>query len=91
VNGHHYTPQQQADRLGEQLRLAQEIADDCARSDIESFCVKRSVDGLDWFDTAIRFDDSDFARSAVRRAVTYLRLRGRVTSHPTQQALVRFP
>lgn len=77
-----------AERLGETLRLATALADDVARSDIESFCVSADAEGEEWFDT--HRPDVDFESGCVAKAVRYLDLRHRVIHHPQQPHLVRF-
>lgn len=77
-----------AARLGETLRLATELADDVARSDIESFCVSTELDGVDWFDT--HHPDVDFEIGCVAKAVRYLDLRNRLIRQSQQPHLVRF-
>jgi hypothetical protein len=77
-----------AKRLGERLRLATELADDVARSDIESYCAIEHADKHDWYDT--HHSDPATDSDAVAKAVRYLDLRNRVTHHPQQPHLVRF-
>lgn len=74
----------------ETLRLALELADACARSDIEMFCCSYQLHSGMWFDTSdVRGGDSE-ARM-VSRAARYLRLRARVLVHPLHPQLVSFP
>lgn len=75
-------------RLGETLRLATELADDVARSDIESYCAVEHSDKHDWYDT--HHSDPATNNDAVAKAVRYLDLRNRVIHHPQQPHLVRF-
>lgn len=82
--------QQRAERMGATLRLAVEIADECARSDIETMCPFQSIRGLDWYDLNGMFDDDDATRRLIDKAARYLRMRGRLVQHPTAEHLVRF-
>lgn len=85
------TLQQHAERLGETLRLATEIADESARSDVECRCAFDRIGQHTWYDTESTEvlhgpDEADIVATALR----YLRLRGHVVTHPTQPNLVRF-
>ena len=71
-------------------RLAQELADDLARSDIECECAPATADGEEWYDTAAEFDEAPEVRQGITKALRYLDLRGTMQRHPTQPALVRF-
>ena len=83
--------QVRAERLGETLRLATQIADESARADVESFCSFEHMGRLVWYDTESTEvlhgpDEAEMVATAVR----YLRLRDRIVVHPTQTHLVRF-
>lgn len=82
------TTAEHAERLGGRLRLATELADDVARSDIESFCRREEAEGHDWYDTDR--PDVQPEDGCVAKAVRYLDLRHRVTHHPRYPHLVRF-
>lgn len=74
------------------LRDALEIADSCARSDIESFCEWNAAGATRWYDTsegAIHPAD-DHPRNAVAQAVRYLGARGILIRHGASPHLVRF-
>ena len=80
-----------AERLGETLRLATQIADEAARADIEGWCGFVRIGRITWYDTDTATtlhgrEEAEFVATAVR----YLTLRERITVHPTQPALVRF-
>lgn len=81
-------PQAHADRLGETLRLAIQIADESARADIECECRCERERPHSWYDT--RWDGDPEFGAMLDRSLRYLRLRGRVVTHPTQSHLVRF-
>lgn len=82
---------ERAERLGETLRLATRIADECARADIESWCATERVGRVTWYDTASagRQRGPEYAES-IADALRYLRLRDRITVHPEHDHLVRF-
>ena len=82
--------EEQAARLGEQLRLAREIADDAARSEIECTCEMERVGQRYWYDTQRLSSDCPEFVERVDRALRYLELRSRVKRHPVQTHLVRF-
>jgi hypothetical protein len=70
------------------IKLALQIADECARSDIETECNARDIDGHRWYDT--QDIDADTAHLGwVARAANYLRMRGQLETHPTSTHLVR--
>jgi hypothetical protein len=85
------TPAEHAERFSESLRLALEIADEAARSDIESFCAQHGAEGHTWWYTrgAVNAPDS-FETRTVERAVRYLDLRELIHRHGTVPVLVRF-
>ena len=66
------------------LRDAIEIADSCARADIEGNCI--SIDG-GWFDVAYR-DPIEW--EWLGHAVRYLTARNLIIAHPTDANLIRF-
>lgn len=72
--------------LSKLLSLQREIADEAARSDIESFCAWSGPAPGRWYDTSSAEDD---LAAIVRRAVCYLELRGLVERHPEFSNLVR--
>ena len=87
----HDIAQHHAERLGETLRLATQIADESARADVEINCTFQQMGNHTWYDTAspatlLGADAADMVATALR----YLRLRDRVVTHPTQSHLVRF-
>ena len=85
------TLQQQAERLGETLRLATRIADESARADVESWCSFDRLGNHTWYDTRSTPDLHGLEEAQiVATALRYLRLRDRVVIHPTQAHLVRF-
>jgi hypothetical protein len=72
------------------VRLALQIADSTAMSDIESFTAPEEKQGKHqgcWYNTAIRLPP--FLRGAVDRAVEYLDLKGQLEHYPGRPALVR--
>jgi len=79
-------PQEHADRLAESLRLAVEIADEAARSDIESWGVPLADR---WFDIAPHDGDDDYERATLIRAAKYLTLRGQLEVDPADVLKVR--
>jgi len=79
-----------AAQLGETLRLATQIADDAARSDIESFCRRVHIGRLDWYDTDCMSSEDPAVARYIATALRYLRLREHIVFHPMQAALVRF-
>lgn len=79
---------QRAERLGETLRLATQIADESARSDIECRCSRVHMGANTWYDTRCLHDRDEL--EIVDVALRYLRLRDSVAVHPTQHYLVRF-
>lgn len=82
--------QARIERLGETLRMATRIADYSARSDIETGCPHKFVDGYTWFDIARTRDMTPNEYGIVSAAVRYLSLRGHIVLHPDQPHLVRF-
>ena len=72
--------------------LAHEIAEESAKSDIESFCVWRITDdGLlptRWYDIATQLHDGE--REWVNRAVKYLEARGILIRNQQSAMLVRW-
>lgn len=88
----HRTTKSFASQAIDQWHLAEEIADEAARSDIESHCVEVEAAGLVWFDTQLtgsRLTDPYVAK-AVARAVRYLGMRDHIYGHHANPALVRF-
>ena len=85
------TLQQHAERLGETLRLAKQIADDSARADVECHCAYERIGNHIWYDTRTteHLHGPEFA-AMVATALRYLQLRGHAIQHPTQPELVRF-
>ena len=79
------TPADHAHRLGETLRLATELANDKARSDIQS-CHSGKTNGQDWYDIHPR-DSTDGRRAA--RAFRYLEICGQIIRHPVCPEFVR--
>lgn len=80
-----------AERLGETLRLATELADDSARADIECWCTYERMGLLTWYDTTSAAEkNGPEVQELIDTALRYLRLRGHVVEHPTQPQLVRF-
>lgn len=74
------------------LADAIEIADSCARADIESFCEWNTAGSTRWYDTseaAIHPADAH-PRKAVAQAVRYLEARGDLIRHADKPHLVRF-
>lgn len=84
-------PPSLVDQLGETLRLATAIADDHARTDIESYCTVERQGWNTWYDTSspIALHGPDAAET-IATALRYLQLRGRVVTHPAKAHLVRF-
>ena len=79
-----------SDEVNERLRLATEIADDAARSEIELHCKPQMLGDRKWYDTLdITGDGPDWADGVVR-ALRYLDLCRRVQRHPVKHHLVRF-
>jgi len=75
---------QPANVSAELAEMAYELADSCARSDIETHCV---VSMICWYDTgAVALLDIEF----VQRALRYLDARGLVNHHPDTPRLVNF-
>jgi hypothetical protein len=77
-------------RVGERERLAAEIADDCARSDIEMYCAEQRLGARIWYDTRQFVLEGAEIESGVARALQYLDLAGGMVRHPVQTHLVRF-
>ena len=71
-------------------RLATELADEVAQSDIECNCVAAECAGADWYDTGAEIPDDPAVRQGIEKALRYLDLRGLVTRHPEDSHLVRF-
>ena len=83
--------QARADRLGETLRLATQIADDAARADVECWCTFERMGSHTWYDTRSTQDlHGPEEAELVDTALRYLRLRDGVVIHPTNAHLVRF-
>ncbi len=75
---------------GPMLADALEIADSCARSDIESFCIWNEEGGVRWFDTlAVNDACGPEANPMIAQAVRYLEARGMLTRDEKQPHLVR--
>lgn len=83
-------PAHHAERLGETLRLAIELADDMARSDIESYCSYDQVGPHTWYDTTFATRDSAEVEAGIAKAQRYLTLRGKLLRNAEQPHLVRF-
>lgn len=79
-----------AARLGERIRLAQFIADDAARGEIECYCNVERLGTRAWYDTANLVHEDAVYAEGVDRALRYLDLRGCLFRHPVQSHLVRF-
>lgn len=78
--------------LGEQIRLAHQLADAWAVSDIECNSVSTELDGARWHDTRPMTDPREHAPEVVdmaTAALAYARLRGLVQAHPQHAHLVR--
>jgi hypothetical protein len=84
------TPADHAERLGETLRLATELADDIARTYIENHCIFDRVGRFTWYDTTKPKSEGFDIDGGITKALRYLDLRGRVIHHPQQSHLVRF-
>jgi len=84
------SPEEHAKALTETLRLATELADAAARSDIESQCVAMQIGTHVWYDTRLVDGDETDLQDWVDKARTYLQLRNHIRFHPTKPALVRF-
>jgi len=70
------------------MRMAYELADEIAISDIEVYCLRdQEPDGY-WYDTRTPHDDD--SRDMVQRAVTYLDARNRLRRHPVDYHCVQF-
>lgn len=77
-------------------QLAVQIADDAARTDIETKCPSFTFDGREpvtveeiraaWYD--ISMVDADMIRT-VQVAINYLTLRGRIIHHPSKKNWMR--
>lgn len=65
--------------------LALELADEVARSDIETNCACTRMGHLDWYDLGTAHE------AFVRRAEVYLSARQLLIRHPMRFTLVRFP
>ncbi|RZI40919.1 hypothetical protein EGT07_21730 [Herbaspirillum sp. HC18] len=86
-----------SERQNHVYRLAVQIADDAARSDIETLCLSVTAEGREpvtveeiraaWYDTSTM--DGEGGR-LIRMAVNYLVLRGLVVRHPIQRHWLRF-
>ncbi len=79
-----------AQRLGETLRLATELADEAARSEIETECPAERMGRHTWYDTGREHELGPAFQRGIGRAVDYLDRRRRLVRHPQQQHLVRF-
>lgn len=84
------SPAAHAERLSEQVRLAHDIADEAARTDIEYHCGRMSMGNHVWYDTLLPRDTESNVPGDIARAEKYLRMRGRLLQHPVQRSLVRF-
>ena len=78
------------DRLGLQIRLAMQIADDAARSDIECFCAEAKHGTHRWYDTGQIDSDDPAVQTFVHTSLRYLRLRDHLITSIANPALVRF-
>lgn len=68
------------------IGLGLQIADDAARTDIETMCRQDTLEGRTWWQTRPIEPD---CRRFVDRAVHYLELRGLIERHPADASLVR--
>ncbi len=78
--------------LGEQIRLAHQLADAAAAIDIQCYALEVQVDGQWWWDTRPMVDPREHSPAHVdlaTAALAYVRLRGLVSTHPQHQHLVR--
>lgn len=79
-------------RTGGELRtLEREIAESCARSDIECHCLSQDHSGRyygRWYDLATMDEDD---REIVGKSVRYLELRKLIRRHPENRDLVQLP
>lgn len=86
-----------SERQNHVYRLAVQIADDAARSDIETLCPSVTEEGREpvtveedrtaWYDTSTM--DAEGGRF-IRMAVNYLTLRGLIVRHPIHRHWLRF-
>lgn len=78
----------------ERLRLTQvyalQLADAAARTEIESSCTSQRMGAYVWWDTTPDEGEPAEVQSMTIEAITYLRLRDLVISHPQRPELVRF-
>lgn len=67
---------------------ALEIADSCARADIESYCPSKrgAVPGERWYDT----DDGTVDDEAISQCIRYLEARGLLMRDPNDPRIVSF-
>lgn len=74
------------------LRLATELADEVARSDIESYCPFEKIGTHTWYDTRPPNHNGPEVDAGIAKALRYLDLRGGhgMHRHPQQPHLVRF-
>lgn len=78
--------------LGEQARLAHQLADAAAVSDIECNAVAHHEGGTRWLDTRPMVDPNEQPPECIdmaTAALQYARLRGLIQQHPQHQHLVR--
>jgi hypothetical protein len=82
-------PATHAQLLGDQLRLATEIADEASRSEVQCLC--NWLTELDAPEPAARWYDLEgTSMPRLDRAMQYLLLRGIIVAHPVRPRLVRF-
>lgn len=73
-------------------QLSTRIADEAARSDIQTNCQPVTMGLLTWYDTSATTPDSDHSvQESVNDSLRYLSLRGLVLEHPMHPELVRLP
>jgi len=75
-----------AERDADVHALGTELADDVARSDIETYCACERLGRLVWYDL-LKNDAAD----QVLKAERYLQARGLIVRHPMRFNLIRFP
>lgn len=68
--------------------IALDIADEPELCVIESYCLTVKLGGRTWYDIA---DTPACEPAPIKRAVTYLTMRGLLTQHPTRPSLVHIP
>ena len=70
------------------MRMAYEMADEIAISDIELYCDRmKDADGY-WYDTRLQGDGH--IMDMLQRAVTYLEARSKLRRHPEDRLRVQF-